>query len=191
MATMQCLLRANGNGEFTGEKAHRYGTSIGNQRIECWWSHLKKTRTTWRTNFLKTWFTEGSSYHEIYTTNFEWIWFYFNERLQHDLDFVVFHWNTHYIRQSRPDTVPGRPDDLFFLPEKSGGENHLQYTTQQQLEEVGNSADLEPIDNDNDYQQYWPILYHMISFIQWESEEIIRWVINWNIQTSSLNLSNE
>ena len=97
--------------------------------------------------------------------------------------------NTHYIRQSRPDTVPGRPDELFFLPEKSGGENHLQYTTQQQLEEVGNSADLGPIDNDNDYQQYWPILYHMISFIQWESEEIIRWVINWNIQTSSLNLS--
>ena len=23
-----------------------------------------------------------------------------------------------------------------------------------------------------------PILYHLISFIQWEPEEIIRWVIN-------------
>lgn len=53
-----------------------------------------------------------------------------------------------------PDmTMPGRPDELFFLPERSGGENHLQYTTQQQLEEVGNSADLGPIDND--YQQYY------------------------------------
>ena len=38
MATMQCLLRANGNDEFTGEKAHRYGPSTGNQRVECWWS---------------------------------------------------------------------------------------------------------------------------------------------------------
>lgn len=42
-----------------------------------------------------------------------------------------------------------------FLPEGSGGENHLQYTTQRQLEEVGNSADLERIDNDNEYQQYY------------------------------------
>ena len=52
-ATMQCLLRANGNGEFTGEKVHRYGPSTGNQRVECWWSHLKKSRTTWWINFFK------------------------------------------------------------------------------------------------------------------------------------------
>lgn len=36
MATMQCLLRAKSNDEFTGEKAHRYDTSTGNQRVECW-----------------------------------------------------------------------------------------------------------------------------------------------------------
>ena len=65
---------------------------------------------------------------------------------------VVLHWNTHYIWQSRHDAVPGRPDELFFLPERSGGENHLQYTREQKLE-VRNSADLGPIDNDNDYQQ--------------------------------------
>ena len=52
-------------------------------------------------------------------------------------------------------SMPGRPDELFFLPERSDGENHLQYTTQQQLEEVRNSADLGPTDNDNDYEQYY------------------------------------
>ena len=67
----------------------------------------------------------------------------------------MLQWNTHNTRQSRHDTVPGRPDELFFLPERSGGENHLQYTTQQQLEEVRNSADMGPIDNDNDYQLYY------------------------------------
>ena len=154
MATMQCLLRANGSDEFSGEKAHRYGPSTGNQRVECWWSHLKKSRTTWWINFFKDLvdrgvFLPGNIYHN------ECIWFCFNELLQHDLDFVVLHWNTHYIRQSRHDTVPGRPDELFFLPERSGGENHLQYTTQQKLEEVRNSEDLGPIDNDNDYQQYY------------------------------------
>ena len=65
----------------------------------------------------------------------------------------MLQWNTHYIRKSRHDTVPGRPDELLFLPERSGAENHLQYTTQQQLEEVRNSGNLGPIDNDNDYQQ--------------------------------------
>lgn len=116
MATMQCLLRANGNDEFTGEKAHRYGPSTGNQRVECWWSHLTKSRTTWWINLFKDLvdrgvFLPGNIYHN------KCIWFCFNELLQHDLDFVVLHWNTHYIRQSRHDTnktMPGRPDELFF-----------------------------------------------------------------------------
>ena len=90
MATMQCLLRANGNDEFTGEKAHRYGPSTGNQRVECWWSHLKKFRTTWWINLVKDRvdigvFLPGNIYHN------ECIWFCFNELLQHDLDFVVLH----------------------------------------------------------------------------------------------------
>jgi len=95
MATMQCLLRANGNDEFSGEKAHRYGPSTGNQRVECWWSHLKKSRTTWWINFFKDLvdrgvFLPGNIYHN------ECIWFCFNELLQRDLDFVVLHWNTLY-----------------------------------------------------------------------------------------------
>ena len=31
--------------------------------------------------------------------------------------------NTHYIRRTRHDTIPGRPNELFFLPELSGGQN--------------------------------------------------------------------
>ena len=31
------------------------------------------------------------------------------------------HWNTHYIRKSRYDTVAGRPNSLYFLPEINGG----------------------------------------------------------------------
>lgn len=110
---------------------------------------FEKSRTTWWINFFKDLvdrgvFLPGNIYHN------ECIRFCFNELLQHDLDFVVLHWNTHYIQQSRHDTVPGRSDELFFLPERSGGENHLQYTTPQQLEEMRNSADPGPIDNDND-----------------------------------------
>ena len=38
MAAIQCYLRANTCDELSGEKAHQYGPSTGNQRNECWWS---------------------------------------------------------------------------------------------------------------------------------------------------------
>ncbi len=41
MASMQCFFRQNGNDLFAGEKAHKYGSSPANQRIEVWWSSLK------------------------------------------------------------------------------------------------------------------------------------------------------
>ena len=35
------------------DDAHRYGTSISNQRIENWWSHMRKGFTNWLTEFSK------------------------------------------------------------------------------------------------------------------------------------------
>ena len=40
------------------------------------------------------------------------LWFCFKDILRADLDHVRDHWNTYYIRKSRHDTVPGRPDEL-------------------------------------------------------------------------------
>ena len=40
-------------------------------------------------------------------------------------DLVKEHWNTHHIRDSRHDTVPGRHDELFCLPEDHGGVDGL------------------------------------------------------------------
>ncbi|KAK3705579.1 hypothetical protein QZH41_008447 [Actinostola sp. cb2023] len=38
IAGMQCYFRAECRDEFLGEKAHQYGSSPSNQRIEGWWS---------------------------------------------------------------------------------------------------------------------------------------------------------
>ena len=69
-------------------------------------------------------YISGNTYHD------ECIWFCFNEILQRDLDFFRTHWNTHRIRQSRNETVAGKPDELFFLSERFGGEDHLQPVTE-------------------------------------------------------------
>ena len=46
------------------------------------------------------------------------------------------HWNTYYIRKSRQDTVPGRPDELFYLPENSGFEDFRCSITEQRLDDM-------------------------------------------------------
>lgn len=51
----------------------------------------------------------------------EALWYCFSAVLQKDLDLVREHWNTHRIRDSKHDTVPGRPHELFLLPECSSG----------------------------------------------------------------------
>ena len=38
MATMQCYFRQDGIDEFSGDKAHKYGSSPANQWMEGWWS---------------------------------------------------------------------------------------------------------------------------------------------------------
>ena len=125
----------NDDDELAAERAHRYGSSTSNQRIECWWSHLKKSRATWWINFFKDLcdrgvFLDGNTFH------MECLWFCFNEVLQQDFDFIKLHWNTHHIRPSRHDTIPGKPDELFFLPELSGGEDQLLPVTEAQLDDV-------------------------------------------------------
>ena len=73
------------------KKSHRYGPSTGNQRIEAWWTHLRRSRLTWWINFFKDLVDRG-----IFLTgdvlHGECIWFCFAELIQHDLDFVKFHW---------------------------------------------------------------------------------------------------
>ena len=53
----------------------------------------------------------------------ELAWYTFSPLFQYKLDQVKLEWNTHYIRRTRHDTIPGRPDELFFLPDLSGGQN--------------------------------------------------------------------
>ncbi|XP_068710989.1 uncharacterized protein [Montipora foliosa] len=117
MAAMQCTFQQSAD-------AHKYGSSPANQRIESWWSFYRKNRCGWWMEFFKS-LVE----HEIFNPGDEiqmaCLWFCFAHLLQDDLDKVKEHWNTHLIRGSRYDTISGRPDELFFLPELHGGEDGL------------------------------------------------------------------
>ena len=180
IANLQCYLRSSGTDDLTGEKAHHYVASTGNQRIECWWSSLRRGRTSWWINFFKDLsdrgiYISGNTYHN------ECLWFCFNEILQKDLDFFRIHWNTHYIRQSRHDSIGGKPDELFFLPEHFGGEDQIQPVTDEQMAVVASLCE-EPI-VDNDYLSYFNYIIEtqqLAKPITWrESEDLFKHLVSY------------
>lgn len=162
IAGIQCFLRADGQDQFAGEKSHIYGSSTSNQRIECWWSHFRRSRLTWWINFFKDLKEQGSLL-QGNVLHEEGIWFCFSEIIQRELDFVRLHWNTHYIRKSRHDTVAGKPDELYFLPEMSNATDQLHGVSQDKIDEA--KLKCTSSDTTNDYQEYFN---HVLSLLGME-----------------------
>lgn len=112
MAGMQCALHQN-------SEAHRFVKSVTNQRIENWWSYLRRHYSSWVIQFFRDLIDAGyfKLGHEFYM---ECSWYVFKWLIQRDLDENRALWNSHYIRKSQPNTIGGIPNDLFFLPERCG-----------------------------------------------------------------------
>lgn len=158
-ASMQCYFRENAD-------AHRYVPSPRNQRIEGWWSFFCKNRSGWWRNFFQDLETQ-----RVIDTGCELskecLWFCFSGLLQAECDYVKNHWNSHYIRKSRHDTVKGRPDS-FFLPELHKGRDNLLLTvphseinfiSQQSISEHDD-------DDDNEYQEYFRYVKETLDLLE-------------------------
>ena len=117
MAAIQMLLCRNTAG------SHRYGTSVANQRIECFWSHLRRSRV----GFLITLFKDLVDNNQLDlhdTLDIGCCRYAFMEYVQHELDVIRTYWNTHRIRHNRQQPSHGGvPDELFFLPANSDATN--------------------------------------------------------------------
>lgn len=161
LAAIQSYFRCDGDDEFAGEKSHRYGTSPSNQRIECWWSYLRKNRSSWWMNFFKDLVEIG----QLCLSNQlqkECLWFCFSELLQSDFTSVQLHWNTHYIRKSRFETVAGRPDEMFFLPECTGVQNHIKYISDEKFHDMSEYCN--GYIEESLYQEYFAEIAQQLSF---------------------------
>ena len=79
----------------------------------------------------------------------------FSKIIQKDFDVLKDHWNSHRIRQSRFETIPGRPNVLYYLPDISGGVTDLRlHVSGQQINAVLGyvSPDKNVL---NEYQEYF------------------------------------
>ena len=142
VAAMQSYFRADGDDEFAGSKAHQYGSSPSNQRIEGWWSFFRQSRTDWWISFFKN-ICQSRIIELGNDFQMECLWFCFARVIQKELDNVRDHWNSHYIRRSRHDTVPGVPDILYYLPESTGAVDCLVPVSNLKVQEVEPQCQME------------------------------------------------
>ena len=121
--------------------AHRFVKSVSNQRIENWWSRLRKQYTSWVMNFFKQMIDDGhfSLCNHVHK---ECAWFVFKDLIQADLDEIKLQWNTHYIRRSKEHTIPGIPEELFLLPERYGFRECGMFVNKDAIETVTGSMDM-------------------------------------------------
>ena len=156
IAAAQCYFRSNDEGPLPGEQAHCFGTSPHNQRIENWWSYLKKTCTTWWISFFKDLVEQKQlNLNDEFTK--ECLWFAFNGVLQNSLDEAQLYWNTHYIRPSRHETIGGVPNILFTIPENFGGFDCCVPVSDDKLCEVQLQCSQREAESENDnlFQEYF------------------------------------
>ncbi len=108
-ATMQCALRKTIRG-------HTYGPSPHNQRIESWWSYLRRLRLQWWTDFFSD-LEEAQILNVDHEDDVDCLRFCFMNIIRRDLEEVKQLWNNHRIRESRGACCPGGvPDHLYYTP---------------------------------------------------------------------------
>ena len=120
ICSVQTFLRRNHADSLSGNSSFQYGKSVSNQRIEAWWSILKRdTLQTW-INYFKD-LRESGVYDDSDIIHVEASRFCFYTSLQKDLDDMKEYWNNHKIRKSNAAESPdGRPELMYCLPEDYG-----------------------------------------------------------------------
>ena len=104
---------------FTGvADSVQYATSTRNQRIEAFWSRLKKFRLVWWISLFKGMERNGL-YKSYLDTHVEVLIYIFLPIIQRELNEFSCIWNTRHVRQSA-STPGGKPDILFTMPETVG-----------------------------------------------------------------------
>jgi hypothetical protein len=86
----------------------------------------------------------------------ECLWFSFSKCLQKEFDKVREHWNSHYIRRSRHDTIPGIPDILYYLPKQLGSTDCIVPVSVIQTHEMETHCDMDV--EENIYKEYFEFI---------------------------------
>lgn len=125
-----------GHGDvFAGDNSFMYGRSVSNQRIEAWWSILRRMNTDFWINYFKD-LREIGLYGDDNILHVQCLKFCFMPLIREELHRVAELWNLHRIRpqSSNRDSPAGRPEILYFLPELNGKVSYIHDVTLDDIE---------------------------------------------------------
>lgn len=154
-AAIQCTLRSGSNDPLAGMKAHRFCSSPANQRIEGWWSFLRRNRSGWWMDFFKSLVDDGTLLLGD-RLHMECLWFCFARILQNDLNKVKDHWNSHRISKSGYGNAHGVPDIMYYLPEYYTSHDCVIEVEEDELHQFEEYTGEE--DDENTYTEYFEYL---------------------------------
>lgn len=112
----QPYFRLDCEDRFAGANSLIMGKSTSNQRIESWWSVLRKQNADWWIAMFKD-LRDNGIFQDQRPLHKECLKFCFMHILQSELDRIIIEWNTHCISSKRNAEGPkGKPDIMFFNP---------------------------------------------------------------------------
>ncbi|XP_067022026.1 uncharacterized protein [Acropora muricata] len=150
VAAIQRFLRRDCEDAFSGLKSFLYGKSVSNQRIEAWWSTLRRSNSDWWMNFFKD-MRDMGLYNDGDPLQVECLRYCFMNVLRNELHQVAKLWNLHRIRPSvNSDSPPGRPDLLYFLPQATDTINYATAVDEDDLDVSEYLADVTNASNSAD-----------------------------------------
>lgn len=115
---IQVLLHTLNDQEY--ENCFIYGRSTSNQRIEAWWSILRRQAADWWITFFKD-LRDANLFNDGDLLHVDCLRYCFMDLLQEELHRIVIQWNQHRIQVKKQCSSPkGKPDVLFFTPEAYG-----------------------------------------------------------------------
>ncbi|XP_070538243.1 uncharacterized protein [Ptychodera flava] len=113
---LQPYFRWNDSDDLAGINSFMYGKSTSNQRIEAWWSNMRKQGADWWINYFKD-LRDSGLFHDHDPIHVECLRFCYMGVLQQELHDIAVEWNLHFITSKRnAENVRGKPDVLYFLP---------------------------------------------------------------------------
>ena len=95
---------------------------LSNQRIESWWSLMRRDYTGWIINFGRGPVYEASLLPG--NLHMECVWFVFSRFLQDQLNSILKQRNSHHIRKSQDHKISGVPYETYYLPENFEYKRH-------------------------------------------------------------------
>nr|XP_054761103.1 uncharacterized protein LOC129267417 [Lytechinus pictus] len=129
----QRFFREDDEDGMAGIRSYLEGPSTANQRIEYWWSFLRRECMEFWIYFFRDLQDDGDFNGNFVDVNL--LRFCFLHLIQAELDEVVDVWDRHLIRPSRNIQAPsGRPNIMFNLPSLYTTRDYLHGVSQERMQ---------------------------------------------------------